>query len=528
MTQTLNKPRQSDRPTRPGPHPHYTLGTLVVIGVLGGLAALVVAIGALMITADRNSVDDSLVAQKVDTYLADAGAASLDGDVTAAIVPKSELSPAPAGEVNASIAPSVPPPSGRTAPAIVDVTFEVVEGVNTIDPETGAQVETWGYRLVDGPDGVVAGTPGPMIRARVGDVLRFTIDNPATNTHPHNVDLHAVTGQGGGAANTTVAPGESRTIEARLLYPGFFLYHCAAGDVPAHIAHGMYGGILVDPATPLPAVDHEWYVVQSEYYTTGTDTAVQDFDRQALTDESPTYVVFNGGVGSLTGDNTLRMAVGERSRIYFADAGPDLDSNFHPIGSHWDKVYQEAALLNPPIRGSQTTLVPAGGATVTELVGQVPQTVLLVDHAISRAFDKGALGTIEITGDENPEIFEEITAPTEEPTPTTVATAGTAEQIDILPGASTAQDLGAADEFADTESPADYSVNVLRVKVGTTVTWTNTDAGMMHTVTAVDGSFDSGFLSEGDTWSYTFDQPGEFEYYCMPHPWMRAKVVVES
>jgi plastocyanin len=98
--------------------------------------------------------------------------------------------------------------------------------------------------------------------------------------------------------------------------------------------------------------------------------------------------------------------------------------------------------------------------------------------------------------------------------------------VSIVEGAWTAQNLGASDEFAATESPADYSVNELVVEVGTTVMWTNADPGQMHTVTAVDGSFDSGFLNTGASFSFTFDEVGEFEYYCLPHPWMRAKVIV--
>jgi nitrite reductase (NO-forming) len=407
------------------------------------------------------------------------------------------------------------------------VHFEVVENVSTIDPESGIEFETWGYRLVDAPDGVVVGTPGPMIRVRVGDVFRFTITNPEGNLHPHNVDFHAVTGQGGGAANTTVAPGETRTIEARMLYPGFFLYHCAYGDVPSHISHGMYGGILVEPAASLPEVDHEWYVVQSEYYTTAEDTGLVGEDRDLITFEEPRFVVFNGAVGALTGDNTLTMDVGERGRIYFVNAGLNLDSNFHPIGSHWDTVYPEAALLNPPLRGSQTTLVPAGGGVVVELIGQVPSTILLVDHALARAFDKGAIGTIVVTGPEQPEIFEEVTPGS------TDEGAGGGEAIgdvsvSIVPGAGDPGVMDAPDEFDDNETQPDYSVNVLEIAVGTTVTWTNDDPGMLHTVTAVDGSFDSGFLDSGESWSYTFTQEGEFEYSCLPHPWMRAKVIVTS
>jgi len=334
------------------------------------------------------------------------GASAIES-VIPSLVPKAELPAAPDSEVNVSYAPDVPPPSGRTQPAIVDVHFEVVENVTVIDPATGVEYQTWGYRI-DGDDAVHTGTPGPMIRARVGDVLRFTITNPETNSMPHNVDFHAVTGQGGGAADTTVTPGMTATIEARLLYPGMFMYHCAFGDVPLHISHGMHGGILVDPAEPLPAVDRELYMVQSELYTTGTETGLVETDRQAVTDEQPTFVVFNGAKGALIGDNAPRIQVGERMRIYFINAGLNLDSNFHPIGSHWDVVYPEAALLNAPLRGSQTTLVPAGGGTVVELVGQVPSAIILVDHALARAFDKGAIGQIIVEGDPNPEIFEAI------------------------------------------------------------------------------------------------------------------------
>lgn len=532
MTQTI-PPKEGTSEVRDVPtHPHYTLGTLITIGVVGTLAAIGIAIAALTITAGRNSVDDELVSERVDSFLSEAALpGALGGDVTPALVPKAELAVAPASEVNVAVAPEMPPATGRSTPAIVEVEFEIVEGVTSIDPETGVQFETWGFTVADGVEEVVSGTPGPVIRTRVGDVLRLTVTNPASNTHPHNIDLHAVTGQGGGAEATTVAPGESRTIEARMLYPGFFMYHCAYGDVPAHISHGMYGGILVEPETPLPAVDHEWYMVQSEFYTTGSEPGVVELDRQAVTDEEPTFVVFNGAKGALTGDNALQMGVGEKARIYFVNAGLNLDSNFHPIGSHWDAVYPEAALLGAPIRGSQTTLVPAGGGTVVELIGQVPSTIILVDHALSRTFDKGAIGQIVVIGEEQPEIFEEVTGGTAEepgevsddPAPT-----GGGASVAIMPNSFEVQDLDAVDEFAEDENPADYSVNVLTVPVGTTVTWTNDDPGMLHTVTSVDGLFDSGFMNEGDTWSFTFDEPGEFEYFCSPHPWMRAKVVVES
>ncbi|MEO6351434.1 MAG: multicopper oxidase domain-containing protein, partial [Candidatus Limnocylindrales bacterium] len=284
-----------------------------------------------------------------------------DRSVLPQLTAKEELPAVPAGEVNVSYAPNVPVAASRTTQAIVEVWFDIIEAVKAIDPN-GLEYTTWGYRL-HGDSAVISGTPGPMIRARVGDVLRFTITNMPGNSMPHNVDFHAVTGQGGGAANTTVNPGETTTIEARLLYPGIFMYHCAAGDVPVHIAAGMYGGILVDPETPLPTAQHEFYIVQSEYYTTDPQDGPLTTDRNAITNEDPQFVVFNGAVGSLTGDNAPHIAVGETARIYFVNAGLNLDSNFHPIGSHWDRVWAEGALLNDPLRGSQTTLVPAGGGT---------------------------------------------------------------------------------------------------------------------------------------------------------------------
>jgi plastocyanin len=164
---------------------------------------------------------------------------------------------------------------------------------------------------------------------------------------------------------------------------------------------------------------------------------------------------------------------------------------------------------------------------------------VLVDHALARAFDKGAIGQIVIEGEANPEIIETLDAPDPGPTPAATAAppasagppaspggdGGTAT-VSILPDSGTFQALDAPDEFAEDESQPDYSVNTLEIAVGTTVTWTNDDPTMIHTVTDVGGQFDSGFLQSGDSFSYTFSSPGEFEYFCTPHPWMRARIIV--
>jgi len=378
-------------------------GTLLA----GALVGVFVALG-LWSLGDLGATSAPAEAAVPATPVAAAGVV-WEETITPFLSQKASLELAPADEVHVANAPDMPPPITRTDQRIVEVHFDVVENVATIDPQTGVEFETWGYKIA-GDDTPVIGTPGPVIRARVGDVFRFTVTNPPTNTHPHNVDFHAVTGQGGGAADTVVAPGETATIEARLLYPGVFMYHCAFGDVPEHIAHGMYGGIVVDPEDPLPAADHEFYIVQSEYYTDSLEPGLTELDRDALLDEEPTMVVFNGTKSALT-ESPLQINVGDRARFYFVNAGIDLDSNFHPIGSHWDAVWQEAATYSPPIRGSQTTLVPAGGGVVVDLIGQVPSRIILVDHALTRAFYKGAIGFVDVAGSPNPEIFEAIESP---------------------------------------------------------------------------------------------------------------------
>ena len=350
-----------------------------ILTFVGSLLVVVVLLAVFVVVAVTQG--DSAASSRSNLYPA---GESILPDLT----PVADLQTAPADEVHLAYAPDVPPPISRSEQRFYEVRLEVLENVCTIDPAKGVDIDMWGYR-VEGDDEVVCGSPGPILRGRVGDMVRITLTNLPGNAHPHNIDFHAVTGQGGGAGDLTVAPGETASIDVRLLYPGAFMYHCAFGDVPVHITHGMYGIFIVDPPEPLAAVDHEWSVVQSEWYVTEPDEAgLADLDREALLSEEPTYVVFNGTVGSLTDAKALTMQVGERARIYFVNEGLNLDSNFHPIGSHWDVVYPEAAThpANPVIRGSQSTLVVAGGGTVVEIEGQVPSTIILVDHALSRAF----------------------------------------------------------------------------------------------------------------------------------------------
>ncbi len=288
----------------------------------------------------------------------------------------------------------VPPPITRSESAVVEVELTAKEVIAEMAP--GVFVNYWTF------DGQI---PGPMLRAREGDTVKLTLHNDPTSLHHHNIDLHAVTGPGGGAVSTMVAPGESRTVSFKALHPGLYVYHCATPNVANHMTHGMYGLILVEPEEGLPSVDHEYYVMQGEFYTEGGigRKGLQLFDAQAMLDGIPTYVVFNGRVEGVNGK--MGAVTGETARIYVGNGGVNLISSFHMIGEVFDKVFPEAALSSAPHEDVQTTIVPAGGATIVELDFQVPGNYMLVDHALAR-MEKGAWGMMTVTGEENKEIYD--------------------------------------------------------------------------------------------------------------------------
>ena len=250
--------------------------------------------------------------------------------------------------------------------------------------------------------------PGSFIRTRVGDEVEFTLSNHPDNKLPHNIDLHAVTGPGGGATSSFVAPGHEKTFSFKTLNPGLYVYHCATAPVGMHIANGMYGLILVEPEGGLPRVDKEYYIMQGDFYTKGEngDPGLQAFDMKKAVEEDADYVVFNGKVGSLTGDNAITANVGETVRLYVGNGGPNLVSSFHVIGEIFDRVNIEGgSSINENV---QTTLIPAGGASIVEFKVDVPGTFIIVDHSIFRAFNKGALGMLKVKGEDNKKLYSGV------------------------------------------------------------------------------------------------------------------------
>lgn len=291
--------------------------------------------------------------------------------------------------------PAVPAPITRKTPARVVVKLEVREVVMKIADD--AEYTFWTYG---------GSVPGSFIRIREGDTVEFHLNNHPSSKLPHNIDLHAVTGPGGGAASTFTAPGHGSQFTFRALNPGLYVYHCATAPVPMHIGNGMYGLILVEPKDGLPPVDREYYVMQGEFYTDGRygEAGLRAFDTEKSIDERPTYVLFNGAVGSLVGEKAITANVGETVRIYFGVGGPNLTSSFHVIGEIFDRVWPEAGMKFIQ-ENVQTTLVPSGGAVIVELKTQVPGSYVLVDHSLSRAFNKGALGMLKVSGPEDRAVY---------------------------------------------------------------------------------------------------------------------------
>lgn len=320
-----------------------------------------------------------------------AGANEGPTDAKGPVILPPEVQAMPVEQAILTSPPHVPPPITRKHAARVVVNLEVREIVGRL--ADGVEYTFWTFG---------GSVPGSFIRIREGDVVEFHLNNHPSSKLPHNIDLHAVSGPGGGAASTFTAPGHSSQFTFQALNPGLFVYHCATAPVPMHIGNGMYGLILVEPKDGLPPVDKEYYVMQGEFYTTGRygEEGLQSFDMAKAIDERPPYVVFNGAVGSLVGDKAITANVGEHVRIYFGVGGPNVTSSFHIIGEIFDKVYPEAG-LSLPNANVQTTLVPSGGATVVEFKVDVPGTFVLVDHSLTRAFNKGALGMIKVAGPED-------------------------------------------------------------------------------------------------------------------------------
>ena len=299
----------------------------------------------------------------------------------------------------------LPDPVDWSSPKTHEVTLTVEEVTAEIEPGV-----TFDYMTFDGQ------IPGPMIRVRQGDTVEFTMENAPDSAMVHNVDFHAVYGTGGGAVATTATPGSENSMRFRAEYPGAFIYHCAVPNLDYHISAGMFGMILVEPTQGLPEVDTELYLGQHELYT-DKDTGEEGhhgFDFEAMADENPTYVVLNGEkyAWAAARYGPAEVDQGDRVRVFLVDGGPNLSSNFHPIGNVWSQAYRDGGLPEDgdfagyADKNTQTMKVPPGSCMIGEMETPVPERIKLVDHALSRVARKGLLAEVDVNGSENGRIYD--------------------------------------------------------------------------------------------------------------------------
>ena len=305
----------------------------------------------------------------------------------------SKTSKAPAAADIARDPSDLPPPIVDRAPAVVHVKLVAREMIGQLDGETGTTYRYWTF------NGKV---PGPFVRVRQGDTVEITLQNDKSDMMVHSIDLHAALGPGGGSALSQVPPGQTKTFSFQATTPGLYVYHCGTAMVAEHIANGMYGLILVEPAGGLPHVDHEYYIMQGEMYTTAPKgkPGLQQFSAPNLMQENAQYYVFNGSVEAANKQFPMHANVGETVRIFFGNAGPNATASEHMIGEIFSKVYTLGSLTSPPVTGIQTVTVPPGGAAVLELKASMPGTFAMMDHAISR-MEKGMLAKLDVKGQQN-------------------------------------------------------------------------------------------------------------------------------
>ncbi len=310
----------------------------------------------------------------LDIEVGDAPAAAGTGGATTATGARINFAAEPAADFRAYDPTLRPAPGGREH----TLTFRATEKVIEVAP--GVTQELWTFNDQ---------FPGPVLRGKVGDVFTVTLTNEGKLGH--SLDFHA-SKVAWNDEMRTIAPGQSLVYQFEAKHAGAFMYHCGTAPALHHIGNGMFGAIVIDPPD-LPAVDHEYLLVQSELYT-GDDGQPGDLGKMQR--EAHDAVVFNGYVNQYQ-HRPIRVEPGERVRVWVLDAGPSENSAFHIVGTVYDTVYKEGTyLLRPDERrgGAQALdLQPSQGGFV-EFTFDEAGLYPIVTHKFANV-GKGALGVFQ-------------------------------------------------------------------------------------------------------------------------------------
>jgi nitrite reductase (NO-forming) len=356
-----------------------TFFALVVVTIIAAFAAIIFSLDAISQSRDEQTKKAAPAATTT------APAATHDHSTAAgsgALVSYAGAKPGNADDLAAAHKPypaDLPPvASGK----VVDVHM-VLKDV-TVEIAPGVKYAAWGFE---------GGVPGPIVHVRQGQTVRMTLTNGGAI--PHSIDFHAAR-IAPNMAFRDVNPGDSFTFTFKADDPGVYMYHCGTKPVLAHIANGMYGAIIVDPATPLPKADHEYVLVGGEFYLNGDGLQKPAaFDMNKAHTMMPDWVTFNGYAGQYV-THPLTADPNELVRFYVVAAGPSLDVDFHVVGTIFDKVYPFAD-MNPAhaLTRVQTFPVPAGGGAVFEV--RIPDEGLypFVSHSFA-SVDLGQVGLLKV------------------------------------------------------------------------------------------------------------------------------------
>jgi nitrite reductase (NO-forming) len=350
-----------------------------VAAILLGFAVAVVGFVALMLWTDaRNARDDANAApQSASQPAADDHNVALPLNSFAGVVPANAQALAEAHKAYDATLPAAPAGNlVKVHMTLKDITVQIAPGV---------EYKTWSFSG--------HGAPGPIVHVREGQTVQMTLTNGGTI--PHSIDFHAAR-IAPNKAFKDVMPGESFTFRFKANDPGVYMYHCGTKPVLAHIANGMYGAIVVTPtARPLPKVDKEYVLVASEWYLNGdgiNEPASLDMNKAHAME--PDWTTFNGYANQYV-THPLTADPGDTVRFWVVAAGPTLDTNFHIVGTIFNRAWPNADVIEAPQQGVQTVLVPAGGGGVFDVKIDEPGLYPFVSHAFAHV-DLGQVGLLKV------------------------------------------------------------------------------------------------------------------------------------
>ena len=330
-----------------------------------------------------------------------------------------DLTSLPRREVKLAVPPLVHAHEqvASTGPSVVAFEMKIIEKEMQVDTDAYVQAMTFNGSM-----------PGPMLVVHAGDYVELTLFNPPENMFQHNIDFHAATGGLGGGALTLINPGEKTTLRFKATRPGVFVYHCAPGGpmIPWHVVSGMSGCIMVLPRDGLKdhlgqpvSYDRVYYIGENDLYIPkDADGAYRRYADPGEAYEDtlvvingliPTHVVFNGGVGSMTGDNALAAEQGET--VLFVHSQANRDTRPHLIGGHGDLVWEQGKFNNPPARDLETWFVRGGSAGAALYTFLQPGVYAYVNHNLIEAVNKGATAHVLVGGNWNNDLMEQVAAP---------------------------------------------------------------------------------------------------------------------